>query len=1028
MFQEVNSHPDFPAMERETLRFWEGTRAFERLQEQNRGRPRFSFLDGPVTANNPLGIHHAWGRTLKDIFQRYKAMLGYDQRWQNGFDCQGLWVEVEVEKALGFRSKRDIEAYGVAEFVQRCVERVRQFAAVITRQSIRLGTWMDWGHDYWTFSEENNYGIWAFLKRCFERGWVYQGADVMPWCPRCGTGISQQEIVTEGYRELVHSGVTVRFPLRGRPGESLLVWTTTPWTLPANVAAAVGADLTYLRVRQGNEVLYLAEPAAGLLQGPYEVLGRLRGAGMAGWAYDAPFDDLPAAQRPGGDAAVPWAAATGSAAQAHRVLLWDQVAAEEGSGVVHIAPGCGEEDYHLGHEEGLPVLAPLDEFGVFGDGYGPFSGRPAGAVSTAVVDALRERGLLYRVEPYTHRYPVCWRCGEELLFRLVEEWFIAMDPLRTPLMEATRSARWIPAYGQERELDWLRNMRDWMISKKRYWGLALPIWKCSTCGHFEVIGGREELQTRAVEGWETFDGHTPHRPWVDAVKIACPQCGGLSSRIPDVGNPWLDAGIVSLVTMGYWRDRAYWEQWFPADFITECFPGQFRNWFYALLAMSTAMEGRAPFRVCLGHALVKDRHGEEMHAHLGNAVDFDEAMERLGADAVRWLYLAQNPASDVHFADELVEEVRKKFLTLWNVYSFFVTYANVDRWAPPCGTARRPAVDKVEGGTKGPPAASAGEEGDGDKGPLAEGGHSGPPLLDRWALARLHGTTAEVRAALDDYDTPRATRALEALMDDLSTWYVRRSRRRFWKSANDADKASAYTTLHACLVALAQLLAPFVPFLAETLYQNLVRSHDAEAPVSVHLCAYPEAGPVDETLLQEMALVQQVVSLGRAARRAAGRKVRQPLAAAWVRGVPAAVLERYGEHVLEEVNVKALRPAAPGEEPPAGWVAAGEGAVQVALDVELTDALRREGLARELVRTVQEARKAAGLQVTDRVVVTLQVGDDLLTEVLAEHGVTIAAEVLAVRLERGVPPAGAFRAEVKVEGARVVLGVERAET
>ncbi len=990
MFQEVNPHPDFPAMERETLRFWEETRAFARLQEKNRGGPRFSFLDGPVTANNPLGIHHAWGRTLKDTFQRYKAMQGYDQRWQNGFDCQGLWVEVEVEKALGFRSKRDIEGYGVGEFVQRCVERVRHFAAVITRQSVRLGQWMDWGHDYWTMSEENNYGIWAFLKHCHERGWIYQGADVMPWCPRCGTGISQQEIVTEGYRELTHPGVTVRFPLRGRPGEALLVWTTTPWTLPANVAAAVGADLVYLRVRQGEEVLYLAEAALGLLQGPYEVLGRLPGAALAGWTYDSPFDDLEAASRPGGDAVPAHRAGTGSAVQSHRVLAWDQVSAEEGSGIVHIAPGCGEEDYHLGQAEDLPVLAPLDEFGVFLPGYGPFSGRPAGEVSRAVLESLGERGLLYHQAPYTHRYPVCWRCGTELLFRLVEEWFIAMDELRAPLMAAARSARWIPPFGLERELDWLRHMRDWMISKKRYWGLALPIWKCASCGHFEVLGGREELQARAVVGWETFAGHTPHRPWVDAVQIACPWCGALAGRIPDVGNPWLDAGIVSLVTLGYWRDRKEWARWFPADFITECFPGQFRNWFYALLAMSTAMEGRAPFRVCLGHALVKDRRGAEMHASLGNAVDFDQAMERLGADAVRWLYLAQNPAVDVNFSDELADEARKKFLTLWNTYSFFVLYANLDRWTP----GRRSPIESR-------------------------------PSLDRWALSRLHATTAEVRAALDDYDTPRATRALESFIDDLSTWYVRRSRRRFWRSGDDADKEAAYTTLHTCLATMSRLLAPLVPFLAEALYQNLVRAHDPQAPLSVHLDTFPEAGPVDEALLREMAQVQEAVSLGRAARRAAGRKVRQPLAAAWVRGLDAEVLARHGEHLLEEVNVKALRPAAPGEEPPPGWAVSGEGPLQVALDVQVTEALRREGLARELVRHIQEARKAAGLAVADRVAVTVQVGDGPLAMALREHHDAIAAEVLAVHLERGTPPAGAWRAEIKVEGTPVVVGVER---
>jgi isoleucyl-tRNA synthetase len=1006
MFKQVNTHPDFPAMERNTLRFWEEVRAFEQLQEKNRGNPRFSFLDGPITANNPMGIHHAWGRALKDLFQRYQAMLGRDQRWQNGFDCQGQWVEVEVEKELGFRSKRDIEEYGMAEFIQRCVDRVYRFAEQIIQQSVRLGYWMDWGNDYYTLSDENNYGIWAFLKRCHEQGWVYKGADVMPWCPRCGTGLSQQEIVTEGYRELTHPGVTVRFPLKDRPGESLLVWTTTPWTLPANVAAAVGPDLTYLRVRQGDEVFYLAEAAAvgsagpSLLQerGGYEVLGRLRGEEMAGWAYRGPFDHLAAANQPGGDAPIArlLEGVEDTAVQAHGVLLWEEVSAEEGSGVVHMAPGCGAEDYQLGQELGLPVLAPLDEAGVFRGGYGDFSGRPAEEVSQAVIQDLRERGLFYQLEPYTHRYPVCWRCDSELLFRLVEAWFIAMDALRHQMMEVTQQARWIPAFGLDRELDWLRNMHDWMVSKKRFWGLALPIWECPECDHFEVIGGYEELRQRAVEGWEAFEGRSPHRPWVDEVKVHCSQCGALASRIPDVGTPWLDAGIVSFSTLRYFEDRSCWEQWFPADFITECFPGQFRNWFYALLAMSTVLEGRTPFRVCLGHALVKDAQGEEMHASRGNAVSFDEAVERLGADTIRWLYLAQNPAADVHFSYRLGDEVQRKFRTLWNVVHFFVTYANVDGWTP--------------GG---------------------DGVEAAFTLLDEWVFARLNQSAVAVRAALEDYDTPRATRALESFVDDLSTWYVRRSRRRFWRAgeAGDADKEAAYQTLYLCLVTLAKLLAPFVPFLAEELYQSLVRPVDAESPDSVHLCAYPEAGPVDEVLLEEMGLVQKVVSLGRAVRRAAGRKVRQPLAAAWVRSLDplaAQALDRHGEHVLEELNVKSLLLAARGEGPPTGWELAEDKDLVVALDVQLTDELRREGLARELVRHLQRARKAAGLEVTDRIVAYVRPDGGILLQTLEEYGSVIAGEVLAVRLEPSSPPEGVYQKEVKLEGVNLVLGVERA--
>jgi len=502
-FREVPTQVDFVAQEHAILEFWKTTRAFEKLRELRAGGPRWSFMDGPATANNPLGVHHGWGRTYKDLYQRYKAMCGFNQRWHNGFDCQGLWVEVEVEKELGFRSKREIEEYGIARFVRKCKERVLRYAAIQTEQSIRLGYWMDWndpaflreladrlaqdpcqvitvqgplgpvtgtveqiiarlglpelGGSYFTFSDENNYMIWTFLKRCWERGWLYKGTDVMPWCPRCATGISQHEIVTEGYQEITHPGVTLRFPLRERPGESLLVWTTTPWTLTSNVAAAVGPELTYVKVRQGDEIFYLSRGTLAILKGGYELLEEMKGTQLKGWTYEGPFDELEAQQ-------------TANAPQAHRVILWDQVGEEEGTGIVHIAPGCGAEDFQLGRQYGLPVLAPLDEEGFFIAGFGPFSGLNVSASAPLVFESLKEKGLLYKVEDYLHRYPVCWRCGTELVFRLVDEWFISMDELRYDIMEVTKQIRWIPSFGLERELDWLRNMHDWMISKKTILG------------------------------------------------------------------------------------------------------------------------------------------------------------------------------------------------------------------------------------------------------------------------------------------------------------------------------------------------------------------------------------------------------------------------------------------------------------------------------------------------------------------------------------------------------------------------------
>ncbi|MCH7667334.1 MAG: class I tRNA ligase family protein [Acidobacteria bacterium] len=496
---------DLPVVERKILAFWKRERCFEKLVEKNRGKPRWSFLDGPITANNPMGVHHAWGRTYKDVFQRFHAMNNRELRYQNGFDCQGLWVEVEVERELGFQSKRDIESYGVGKFVDKCKERARKYAGIQTEQSIRLGYWMDWDNSYYTMSDENNYTIWQFLKKCHQRGFIYHGLDCMPWCPRCGTGLSQHEIHGEDRPVVVHDSPTVRLPILGRDHEYLLIWTTTPWTLTSNVACAVHPERTYAKVRQNHEIYYLIEERVESImapQGAYEILERFPGARLLDFEYDGPFDDLPA-----------------QAGVGHRVIPWKEVSAEEGTGIVHIAPGCGKEDYQLGREHDLPAIGPIDESGIIHEGFGRFTGENAAEIAEAVFEELREKSMLYRVEAYQHAYPICWRCKTQLLFRLVDEWYISMDRLREEIKEVTRQTDWIPAVGRQLETEWLDNMSDWMISKKRYWGLALPIYRCADCDTFEVIGGKEELRERAVEGWERFDGNSPHRPWVDEVKI-----------------------------------------------------------------------------------------------------------------------------------------------------------------------------------------------------------------------------------------------------------------------------------------------------------------------------------------------------------------------------------------------------------------------------------------------------------------------------------------------------------------------------
>ena len=1044
MFKPVSPKVDFPAMEREILAWWEREGIVQRYLHRNDDSDRrYSFIDGPITANNPMGVHHAWGRAYKDLYQRFKTMQGFKQRYQNGFDGQGLWIEVEVEKELGFHSKKDIEAYGIDRFVERCKERVRKFADVQTEQSVRLGYWMDWDNSYHTMADENNYTIWHFLKVCNEKGWLYEGTDVMPWCPRCGTGLSEHEIVTEGYREVVHPGLFVKFPLVDRAKESLLVWTTTPWTLSSNVAAAVNPRLTYVKARQGDETLYLAKARLSVLKGDFEVERELLGSELVGLSYRGPFDELPAQN-----------------AVEHRVIPWGEVSEDEGTGVVHIAPGAGKEDFALGKEHGLAVVAPLDDSGDFVEGFDWLSGMNVSEVNEPIFDSLRRKGVFYHVERYPHRYPVCWRCDTELVFRLVTEWFISMDELRDSIADVARKIRWIPEFGLKRELDWLQNMDDWMISKKRYWGLALPIYKCA-CGHFEVIGSETELEERAVEGWREFQGHSPHRPWLDAVKIECAQCGEKVSRIRDVGNPWLDAGVVPFSTLRYRHDRDYWRQWFPADWISESFPGQFRNWFYSLLVMGTVLENRESFRCVFSYALMRDEKGEAMHKSKGNAIWFDEAAEEIGVDTMRWLFAVHRPASNLNFGNNVADEARRRFIIpLWNVYSFFVTYANIDGFDPT--QTAEPADDQ--------------------------------PLLDRWVLSRLHTMVGRVAASLEEYDAATASRAIEGFVDDLSNWYVRRSRRRFWKSENDQDKASAYGTLYQCLCTLIRVLAPFLPFLTEEMYQNLVRSVDGEAPASVHLTSYPEPdqAAIDEELERTTDLVIRTVSLGRSARNKARLKIRQPLEKLVV-AVPDSAdreaIDQQVDHILEELNVKEIafvdaeedlveyrvqgnpavlgpkygrdvgkvmaavsnaapRPLArkvragasaeiggftlePGElvvrtEDRPGFAASGDDSLTVAVTTEVTPELALEGRARELVHRIQTMRRAAGFDIADRIE-TYYEGSDDLARAFEAHGDYIGQETLSVRLVAGPAPEGAYQETQKLDGAEVSLAVQRVD-
>ncbi|MEA2650694.1 MAG: isoleucyl-tRNA synthetase [Chloroflexota bacterium] len=1058
LFRPVSSKLEVPALEREVIERWRERDTMRRYLARNEHADRrYSFIDGPITANNPMGVHHAWGRTYKDLYQRYHTMLGERQRYQNGFDCQGLWIEVNVERDLGFNNKRQIEEYGIDRFVERCKAWVDTYAAMQTEQSKRLGYWMDWENSYYTNSDENNYTVWAFLAECHRKGLIYRGHDVMPWCPRCGTGISNME-AAEGYAEAKHLSVTLRLPITspGHEGEDLLVWTTTPWTLSSNVAAAVHPGLTYQLVEgTGDRRWWVSAGSKERVARDAAVVHEAPGSELLELTYAGPFDELPAAS-----------------GVTHRVIPWDEVSDAEGTGIVHIAPGCGQEDFALSKAFDLPVIDPIDQFGVFGEGFGWQSGRYAGAVedpatdmARAVVADLESKGLLVAKESYSHSYPHCWRCGTQLIFRLVDEWFIAMDPLRAPISASTRAVTWLPdGIGlEERELDWLRNMGDWMISKKRYYGLALPIWQCTDCDNWEVIGSKEELRDRAAAGWEEFEGHTPHRPWVDAVEIACASCGGQAKRTTDVGNPWLDAGIVGLSTLKWNTDREYWSQWYPADWISESFPGQFRNWFYALLTESTVMTGEAPMRALFGYATLLDEHGEEMHKSKGNSIPFDEAAERIGSDVMRWMYAAANPAVNLRFGYGPGHEVvRRFFLPLWNTYGFLVTYARLDGWTP----------DQTDG--------------------VAQA----RTLLDRWILSRLDALVAETRASFDGYDAMRATRAIEAFVDDLSNWYVRRNRRRFWKGELDADKRAAYATLYEVLTTLCRLLAPIIPHVADAMWENLVASVDANAPDSVHLTDFPDrvAHRADDGVDRGVELVRRTVALGRAARSASAVRTRQPLRTARVKlplaagafADEASVDEELRQQIREELNVReielipdesemvertlypllpvigprhgsavgtimagvrsgdwrlnddgtaavgdvTLRPdefqltarARPGHE------VAEDGDLLVALDTTLDDELAAEGVAREVAHRLQAMRKAAGFEISDRVDVAVA-GDHATIDRLRPFQGWLADELLASSVELGpeaVVAAADADEQLELDGVSLRLSVARA--
>jgi isoleucyl-tRNA synthetase len=1016
VFEPLPSVPDHPALEEEILEWWDNEQIFDRLRERNAEGPTWSFIDGPVTANKILGVHTAWGRTLKDVFQRYKALRGFRQRYQNGFDCQGLWIEVGVERELGLNSKPEIEEYGLAEFARRCREKVIWSAEELTRGSKRLGMWMDWGNDYYTFSDTNIEYIWRFLRVMHDAGRLYKGHRSTEWCPRCGTSISQHELtMSDVYRDKTDPSIFVRLPLREQKGESLVVWTTTPWTLPANVAAAVKPDADYALLEDGSWVARERYPDDLAVR-------TVKGEELVGLSYAGPFDHLPGAE--GTD---------------HRVIPWDEVSLDEGTGIVHIAPGAGTEDFELGQELGLRVIVPVDESGRFYDSFGWLHGLGTVESADQIVQDLAERGRLVEAGEVVHRYPHCWRCSTPLIFRVTDDWFIAVDELRQQLLDANAKVEWTPEYMGKRMDDWLRNMGDWNISRRRYYGLPLPFYECS-CGHLNVIGSRSELEERAVSGLEQLE--ELRRPWLDDVPLRCEQCGEEVRRIPEVGDVWLDAGIVPFSTLGWQNpewipegyatgaakgltkadlpDHAYWEEWFPADWVSEM-REQIRLWFYSQHFMSVALTGRAPYKQVLGYEKMLDEHGHEMHGSWGNMIEAEEAFARMGADVMRWQFCAQPPDRNLLFGYGPAHEIKRKLLTLWNSAGFLVTYANIEGFYPQWG-------HQPKGGAP----------------------------LDRWLVARTAQFVEEATAGYEAFLTMDVIRAFDGFVDDLSNWYIRRSRRRFYSF----DEA-AFSTLWWALVQGIRVIAPVMPFLADHLWRVLVSGPAKDAPDSVFLAGWPEIGGRDETLLDEIAEVRRVVRLGHKARAGSGLKLRQPLRRLVVQG--ADLSGEHSDEVREELRVKdvqlgeleaeelVVRPNLPvlgprlGKELSAvrsalaagefeqvdggfraaghelgpddvlverrgkeGWALASDEGVTVALDTGLDDELLLEGRVLDLIHHLNLKRKEAGLELTDRIVVTLPAADaDLLA-----HEDWIKTETLAT--------------EIRVDGASAERQIARA--
>ncbi|HEV7774537.1 MAG TPA: isoleucine--tRNA ligase [Conexibacter sp.] len=1038
--QPVDPQQSFPAMEEATLVRWRADDVFHETVRRRKGRPPWIFYEGPPTANGRPGTHHVLARIFKDIFPRYRTMCGFYVERKGGWDCHGLPVELAVEEELGFTSKEDIERYGIAEFNAKCRESVFTYVEEWARLTERIAYWVDLDEAYRTLDDSYIESVWWALKTIWDKDLLYEGHKVVPYCPRCGTALSSHELGQPGaYRDVVDPSAYVRLPVT-KPagplseGDELLIWTTTPWTLPSNAAVAVDPDLTYVRVRTDDgAVLVLAEALIERVLGDgVDILARFAGGEMVGAAYEPPFPFIP-----------------GSAygEKGHTVLPGDFVTAEDGTGLVHTALAFGEDDYRLGEQQGMTVVNPVRPDGTYDERIEGYAGRAVREANNDLVEDLRARGRLLRAEDYEHAYPHCWRCGTALLYYAKPSWYIRTSAIRDRLLASNETVNWHPPHVKHGRFgNWLEGNVDWALSRERYWGTPLPVWRCEQ-GHVHCIGSFDELEE--LSGVRLEDAH---RPYVDEVGFPCIECGGRMQRVPEVIDVWFDSGAMPFAQWHAPHENAdFFRERFPADYVCEALD-QTRGWFYSLLAVSTLLFDQSSYKnvVCLG--LILDPEGQKMSKSKGNVVVPWEVLDRYGADALRWYFFtSKQPWDGYRFSLETIgEAVRQFLLQLWNTYGFYVLYANANGVEP--------------GGLPDP----------------AESSHE----LDRWALSRLSATVDIARERMDDYDATAAGRAIQAFVDDLSNWYVRRSRRRFW----DGDPA-AFATLHHCLVSVVQLLAPFTPFIADEIYRNLA----PDGEVSVHLCDYPMAGERDIALEEAMDVAREAVRLGLAARGQSKIKLRQPLHAAAIvaTGREREAIERLADIVRQELNVKELRFVSAADElgelevkpnyralgprfgkqmplvadavagldpthvaaalregrtvgvmidghdhelgpedlqiamqPLEGYQLEREGSHAVALELALDDGLRREGLAREVVHAVQAARKAAGLDVSDRIALTLGGAEELLAAA-REHEPYVTGETLTTAIDYDATVNGDAHA-VEIEGLPLKIAVVRA--